>query len=218
MPQRTSPCGNIIGIPAVALASIALFFCTNLQAENIAQYAFTGQIPAGAVDSHSEIGIGESWEANFFVDLDTPDDNPANVTQGMYVGAVVSGSLSFSGGYATIFDFSDFDILVTIGPDSNLIQVSDPDPISSAAFAFVTTDLSTLTTDSLPEPGTMGSAVLPTFPSNVGMLLLNDDNGLIVYRASEATNVEFSVSAVPEPSSLFAILLMTMTVAIRRHK
>ena len=76
------------------------------------QYTFTGEIPVGAMDTHSEIDIGETWVAFFFVDTSIPDVLDTDDERGFYPDAVINGSLTFSGGYVSSFDFSSFNVQV----------------------------------------------------------------------------------------------------------
>ena len=228
--QRASATGTPLKFSLVSLASLTLFCCANLHAD-ILQYTFTGQIPLDpSENTHSEIANGESWIANFWVDTSTPDDDPSDPAQGSYLGAVVGGSLTFSGGYISPLEFASYDLFVSDDldlsafgiPIIDTIQVSDPMTSSENLVAFVTEDLSTLTSDAFPGPGFAASQDLPSFPTTSGLspaeFFYTDINGEIRSGTNQFNNIEFSASAIPEPGSFVAVLLMTMAVTMRRRK
>jgi hypothetical protein len=215
LPQRA--------LPTVLLTTLLLCFCGNLQAD-IVQYTFTGQIPLDPTENtHSEIENGEFWEANFLVDLNTPNQS----LDGLYPNALISGSLSFSGGFTAHFDFfntsdlqvlNDFDLVIMEEP-FDFIQIREANTGEAFVWvAFLTTDLSFLTSDALPGPGTSGSPMPPTYDAALFQLFYADFTGAVQYTTQAANNVTFSASAIPEPSSFLAILLMTMSVTMRRRK
>lgn len=182
---------------------------------DIVQYTFTGEIPVGAIDTHTEIDIGETWVAFFFVDT-TIIDTSIDPEFGSYLDAVISGRLTFSGGYTSTFDQDAYN--VAIGNDSSGFDyVSIQDTVELFNITAITDDTSTLMSDSLPVPGTSFFAS-PSVISRGPQLTFVDSNGEIDYGADLANNVSFLARAVPEPSHFLANLLVTLAATVRRRK
>lgn len=65
----------------------------------------------GDPDSAPEVSLGEMYVAQFEIDLSVPDMD-SDPTRGLYTGAIVSGSIEFSGGYTSQIDFAGGDIVI----------------------------------------------------------------------------------------------------------
>lgn len=183
-------------------------------------YTFVGEVPTGA-STHSMVADGEVWTASLLIDASSVDVND-NVNVGDYAGAVVSGTLEFSGGYrADDFDFSGAKVLIlndTFQADS--IRVSGEFGINNFVFQVNNEDLTTFADDSLIGPGVSIEPFADPAQFEFFQLLFTDDFGTINYFANQANNVSFSATAIPEPIGL-PILLSSMMVSLgfrRRNK
>ena len=179
-------------------------------------YTFSGVLPSGSTN-HLEVSDGESFTATFLVN-DGVIDGESDPKIGDYVGAVVSGTLSFSGGYISPYDFSGYNINVL--DDVNLTDsVTASLPTQLVVFSVINNvDLNSLNSDELPGPGTFFSSD----DSNSGIsgspqFNYIDDRGMISYTTSNASNTSFRVSVIPEPTS-FVLILGTSLMAIGRRR
>jgi len=176
-------------------------------------YTLSGVIEAGrgAEVEHAQIFEGESWEANFLVDSSNLGG----------VGAVISGELTFSGGYVSPLDYSGFDIFV----------LNDFAPVGGGIFDIVristgfdqifqanTADFSVLSGSQIPGPGVSFESGPDPLAINFGAFNFEDENGFVRYDSSQINNVVFTASVVPEPSSFAIITSIFGLVGIRRKR
>ena len=201
-----------------SLTVLALLFLAQEAAADFLDFTFVGTLPAGA-SQHSMVSDGEIWTAVMRVDSTTADVN-SNPNVGLYEGAVVFGSLEFSGGYvAESTDFSGSTAFIlndVFSADS--IRVRGESGLSDFVFQANSEDLSTLTNDLIPGPGT----TIDPFPS-IGtfeyfQLTFDDEFGFINYFANVENNVTVTITqAIPEPG-VGAICFLFGAFAIRRKK
>lgn len=182
------------------------------------RYTLSGTLPDGA-STHPMVLDGEQWTASFIIDSTTFDTNP-DPNVGLFEGAVISGNLEFSGGYvAASTDFSGgtaFALNDVFEADS--LRIRGESGMSAYTFQANSEDLSTLDSDLLPTPGT----TITPFPSpstfEYFQMAFDDELGTIVYFANQENNVTFSATIIPEPSTGFAIFLVTAFAGLRRGR
>ena len=191
-------------------------FCSFGHAD-IYVYTFNGTLPDGA-STHSMVSDGEDWTARILVDSTTPDTNSA-VDFGVYEGAIVSGTLEFSGGYsADTFDFSGSEVLIlndVFGADS--ISARGEFGINNFVFQANNEDLTSLLTEDLVGPGFTLDAFPEPATFEFFQLLFTDEFGTLSYFANQTNNVSFSASAIPEPTCLPVAMLAAALVSRRRR-
>lgn len=208
------------------MRSIAAVFCSYLIISLISstnakgdfyEYTFTGVIPDG-VSNHSQVADGEIWTAIMVVDSTTPDSNP-DPQFGVYKGAVVSGTLEFSGGYTPFVDFAGANAfaLDDVFTPADSVSVRGEFNSSNYVFQANTEILTTLDSDALVGPGTSFDSFPNPSISEYFVFTFADEFGDIVYTGDVANNSSFSARAIPEPAT-GAVLLTTMLLACRRRK
>ena len=185
------------------------------------QYQFSGVIPDG-FSNHSLVADGEVWTATLIIDSNTADVNP-DPKFGVYEGAVVSGTLEFSGGYTPVVDFSGataFALDDVFAPaDADVVSIRGEFNDSNFVFQANTTDLATLDSDELAGPGLS----FDSFPSNADLeyfvFTYGDQFGSIEYFGDTANNASFVATAVvPEPSGFTMLALLGVMFSGRRSR
>lgn len=88
-------------------------------------------------DHIPEVGRGESYIAEFEIDLSTPDSNPEDPNRGSYESAILSSSIMFSGGYVSQVDFAGGDILILPDNGGGGIFLMAPDDLGDFLIADV---------------------------------------------------------------------------------
>ncbi len=175
-------------------------------------YEFSGVVPGAATIIDLPVSAGETWTALVNVDETVTDAQGGLSTSGLYQGAALDVSLTFSGGFSTSFT----------GSVSNEIRVWDNlvdyttidglgvymnDGINNLIIQVVNeTNLSSLTSDALPLPGT----VVASDVEGYGYVMLNYSGtfGAIAYSDGSADNTVFEARAsVPEPATLALMVL-----------
>ena len=169
-------------------------------------YTFDGVLPSGA-SSHNQVDDGESFVATFVIDGTVADSEPGDTSLGIYASAVLSGNLVFSGGYVADLDFTGANVLVGDNVVSGNMEI-DAIQVSTAGQVFVVQansfdDLTQLTTDALPTAGDSLNAS-GSVASGFFQLTMVDSGGSILYAAEVDNNVNFSATAVPEPTGIAA--------------
>ena len=107
------------------------------QAEAKVVYTVTGIFNSRG--SHKlPIAAGESFTAVFEIDDSVVDSQPDNEKVGEYVGAIVSGSFSFAGGYTSKVDFSGGKIVVL--PDNGGGGIGLNSPSGDGAILIYSTE------------------------------------------------------------------------------
>jgi hypothetical protein len=143
-------------------------------------YAFRGVLPPGA-SSHSSVSDGETFTAYFTIATEAMDSEP-DPTVGDYNAAVMSGTLTFSGGYVSPLDFSNYDVLVFDNAGTGPVDgVSIRDVGSGVVFQASNRDLSILSSDSLPPAGTQVASGPDPDTLNFFQLTYADPGGSIEY-------------------------------------
>lgn len=171
------------------------------QAQASIQYRLSGVVPDGA-SSHSEVSAGETWTATFLIDETTPAGPNDFPNASSYHNAVLSGTLEFSGGYVSPFDFSSgYDVVVfneaTAGFDALFIRETATN--AGIRFQAVTIE-DAFSSTALPLSGA-GIDPSPDFvATGFIQLAYSDSLGSIFYDTSSVNNVTFGV--VPEPTTL----------------
>lgn len=154
-------------------------------------YRFTGVLPAGA-SSHSEVADGERFTVTYVVDTSIPDSS-TDPQFGVYFNAVISGTLEFSGGYSSPIDLGGSSIYLRNGigtPPSDGVYVGNSGA-NRLIIQAATDDLSTLSSDALPDGCVTFSSAPATLPSSSPTFLYSDVNGEIRYNLEDANNVDF---------------------------
>ena len=114
-------------------------------------------------------------------------------------GAVVSGTLEFSGGYTPFIDFGGataFALDDVFSPaDADAVSVRGDFNNSSFVFQANTTDLSTLTSDELVGPGVSFDSSPDPSDLEYFVFTYADEFGDIVYFGDTANNASFAATA-----------------------
>jgi hypothetical protein len=173
---------------------------TGVSSADFYQYTFTGFLPPGA-SSHSQVADGETWTAIMLVDPSVAVDTNPDPNFGVFPGAVVFGSLAFSGGYvAATTDFSGATVTVINDVFADAVRVRGESGLHDFTFQANSETLSTLVSDMLVGPGT---TVVP-FPDptvfEFFQLSFDDEFGTIFYFSNQSNNVSLTVTAIPEPA------------------
>lgn len=199
------------------IAALIVLLLPSFSNADFYEYVFTGIVPEG-VSNHSMVSDGEVWTATMIIDSTTADTN-SDAQFGVYTGAVVSGSLVFSGGYEPFVDFSGataFALNDVFPPaDADAVSVRGEFNDSNYVFQANTTDLSTLTSDALVGPGVSFDS--SPSPSELAYFVFTyaDEFGDIVYFGDTANNASFSATSIPEPG--FAGILIFVMAGISRR-
>jgi len=197
---------------AVAVACLGLVAQAN--ADTI-RFSFSGVLPSGA-SSHSMVADGETFLAIFDIDNTIVDSSASDPTEGTYSAAVIGGSLEFSGGFVSSDSFADLTVAVSDNQFGGIEGVGVV-AVDSAAprVAVLTDDLSTLSSDELPTPGT---SILSNSTRTSLAFAYNDGFGDIGYSWADGEAILFEVSAVPEPSTTGCLLLFACAGILRRKR
>lgn len=183
-------------------------------------YTFSGQVPSNTdflLGSHPKIAPGETWIATLVI-----DEIWRGTSWGgdylIYYGAVKSGSLVFSGGYVSPIDFYWFNI--TVSNDSNddvpLDYIGLSNTTETVHFSAMT-DLSPLSSNNLPAPGTRIVPGPTANTSTVQQFKYSDSLGTFSYFGKVGTNISFA-AFVPEPTSLALASLLGISFVVARRR
>jgi hypothetical protein len=201
----------------LVLLLVASVFATLRTANSqVVQFKYTGTIPAGA-SSNSMVADGEVFTAIFDVDTSVADTDADN-NEGLYVAAVLSGSLSFSGGHLSNEDFSGINVNVAdnlFGLDG--VQVS-PTQSTSLWISAASEDLLTLQSDAIPSVGTTFLSDVTNFNTGGLAFSYSDTFGNISYTWAAGADTTFMVTSVPEPGHfVFTGVLFAVFAGNRRR-
>jgi hypothetical protein len=190
-------------------------------------YEFTGVLPAGA-SQHSQIQDGESWIATFHIDTNATDSLPGDPTRGIYDNNVVSGLLSFSGGYSQTLNttgwetdvFNDRQVAGGFAYADAVGIYDEAVPVDFVVQAHLERSFPPppiLRDDSLPVPGVAFASQGDWI--NYFQLRFRDQvtGELVVYNAGTVVNTSFVARAVPEPGSMGIALMLCVVAAIGRR-
>jgi hypothetical protein len=178
-------------------------------------YTFKGTLPTSLVSTIPAISPGESWIATFVV---APVAGIYEKQWANFPGAVVKGTLHFSGGYKSPYNFAGFTVYVH--NVSNVDQIAvyggvDGNYINMSAYS----DLNPLLTADLPNPGMQFQPhPVPNFGAGYPQLTYGDDLGDVSYNALTANNVSFAATLIPEPTSLALASLLGGSLALARRR
>ncbi len=198
-----------------------LAFGLILAAANVAHatvlYTWSGVIPNGATVTHPSVGVGETWMVTTVVDDTVADSQLADPSVGLYVGAALSTTLSFSGGFST----SSFGLGTVVVFDDWIFPV---DAVQASSFSgpdllivqTATELVGTLSSDALPLAGTTFSAFPdPSIPLYFN-LTYSGSEGTVSYYGDTANNSAFS--AVPEPATLTSMGIGLLALGFLRRR
>ena len=198
--------------------AVACVFSPECEAQTFL-YSFDGNVPAGA-SNHPLIANGETFTALFEIDFTTSDVIPADSTQAEYQNSLISGMVSFSGGYESPLSFATGNVLIgnnldIFGEFVDLVQVNSGDNV----FQAVTTDLASLSSDQFPLPGQILNSSVGDEITEFFQLNYLDEFGSVIYSSAQSSNVNFTATAVPEPNGtamLITIVLISSVFRLRR--
>ncbi len=176
------------GILILLVACLAFIGSSTALADDLV-YAFRGVLPSGA-SSHASVSDGETFTAYFTINPFTMDSDAAPEI-GRYANAVVSGTLTFSGGYVASLDFSNYDALVFDNLGGEPVDGVSVRQGFDIVFQATTRDLSTLSSDALVAGGTEFASGPDPDTETYLQLIYADAGGTIVYDATSAHNVLF---------------------------
>jgi len=161
-----------------------------------------------------EVSAGESYVAEFLIDEFTPDSNP-DPTAGVFAGAIVSSSITFSGGYSSLIDFAGGEITVAQDIGGGAIFFSDPNDLSTLLIG----DLGNpFPSDGLLDAGTQ------IIGSPISLWSLEEPTGLIVSASQPNPGpntgpiVLTVTSAIPEPSTACLLAFGAIGSIVRRRR
>ncbi len=196
---------------SILTVCMTILITTGTTRGDLVQYTMSGVLPDGST-IHPFISDGESFVATFIVDrsiLDSDDDPQI----GYYLNSVVFGTLEFSGGYVAPANYAGNRTVV-------LNDWQGADTVSIRGNGLIVQanneDLATFDSDVLPAPG-FGFVSAPD-PGSIDYFQLSygDDLGSVFYVSSQANNVRFQASGIPEPAS--ALVLGVWLLGLQRRR
>ena len=161
-----------------------------------------------------EVEAGETYSAVFQID-DSVMDSDASSGRGSYLNAIVSSSITFSGGYSSMVDFAGGEVVIQENIGGGAIGLSSPSGNGSILLAsFEPFPSDALVTD----PGTeiLGSPFsLWSLTEPSGLIVSFSDVGLGPINSGP---IVLTVSSVPEPSTAALLALSSIACFVRRRK
>ncbi len=156
-----------------------------------------------------EVLNGESYVAEFLVDLSVGDSDP-DPTMGLFTDAILFSSIEFSGGYVSATDFTGGDVRVNVDSGGGNIFIDQDSAIGPHSFLIF-------------DVG--NPFALDTLPTDLGSLVVG--NPQVTFTFNEPTGQLQSLStgdlvgfpaAVPEPSTACLLGFGVLACALRRRK
>ena len=157
---------------------IALAVPANLHGQIV--YTITGFANNSPFDDPTlapEVGPGESYVAEFVIDDSVLDSDPDS-DRGLFTGAIMSSSITFSGGYVSQVDFAGGDVDVRMDFGGGGFFLTSPDGLGTIVVADPGNALDS--DELLTEPG----AELVGSP--LSLYVLEEPTGLIVSFSDES--------------------------------
>ena len=114
------------------VAMVCLFYSIPAEGQDTLVYTVEGTVGASGFmgnELSDDISEGETFVAQFLIDTTVPDSLINDPDEGRYEGAILTSSLTFSGGFVDDqTDFAGSDLRVLAFPNSNSIIFEIPDP------------------------------------------------------------------------------------------
>ena len=166
-----------------------------------------------------EVEAGESYVAEFVVDSSTADANP-DPGVGDFTGAIVSSSITFSGGYTSMVDFAGGEVTIIQDSFGGVVGISDLNGLGSILIG----DLG----NPFPSDGLLDAGAQITATSPLSLWSLTEPTGLIVSFSDVGAGppgvgtgpivlTVTNLNSVPEPSTAGLLALGCLGWFIRRR-
>jgi hypothetical protein len=176
-------------------------------------YTFKGTVPTSIIPTNPAVSPGESWIASFVI-KSVPGIYDTHSAE--YPGAVVKGSLRFSGGYQSPYSFAGFNVNVHNSSDDGVAVYGTVDGHYIRIASM--TDLNPLPSTAMPLPGKQFQPHPTIHGAAYYQLTYVDALGEVSYYARTSNNVSFAATEVPEPTSLAVASLLGGSLVLARRR
>ncbi len=162
-----------------------------------------------------EVSAGETFLAEFLIDASAVDSDPSS-DRGSYLDAIISSTITFSGGYTSQVDFAGGEVIIQQDIAGGAVFLNDPNDLGGILIG----DLGNpFPSDELLDPGTQ------IVGDPLSLFTLTEPTGLIVSFSDQSEGppaasgpIVLTVSsAIPEPSSVGVIMLAACGCLVRRR-
>ena len=197
-----------IGVPANCLHGDVVYTITG----------FANTIAPDDPNLSPEVSEGESYVAEFLIDSSVLDSN-SDPGVGSYAAAILSSSISFSGGYVSQVDFAGGSVTVQQDIFGGAVGLNDVSGLGSILIADLGNAFDS--DELLTDPGTqiVGSPLsLWSLTEPTGLITSFSDTGFGPSTGSSGPIVLSVGSAIPEPSTACLLGLGVLSCALRRRK